>query len=305
MFRYLAQRLGEMVIVVLGVSTIVFVAVRLSGDPVALLTPQDATAEDREILRQQLGLADPVPLQYIRFLTRTAAFDFGTSFRYQRPAIEVVLNAMPITLELTLIALLFAVALALPAGVISAVRRDSWIDVGAMAMSLIGQAMPVFWLGILLILIFGVNLRWLPTGGWGSPAQVVLPALALGAYSTARVSRLVRSGMLEVLSQDYVRTAYSKGLARRRVVIAHALRNALIPVVTVVGLEFGVLLGGAVITETIFSVPGLGRLAVGSALVRDYPVVQAAVFCAALLITVVNLTVDLTYVRLDPRIRLR
>jgi ABC-type dipeptide/oligopeptide/nickel transport system permease component len=305
MFAYLVQRIGEMVVVVIGVSTIVFLALRLSGDPVALLAPQDATESDRAVLRRELGLADPLPLQYARFMGQVAALDFGVSYRYQRPAAEVVLNALPTTLQLTLAALALAVAFAVPAGIIAAVRRDTWVDAGAMAVSLLGQAMPVFWLGLLLILMFSVYLRWLPTGGWGSPAQAVMPALALGAYSSARISRLVRSGMLEVLSQEYVRTARAKGLGERRVILVHALRNALIPVITVVGLEVGVLLGGAVITETIFSVPGLGRLAVTSVLARDYPIVQAAVFCAALVITLVGLAVDLAYVRIDPRIRLR
>jgi ABC-type dipeptide/oligopeptide/nickel transport system permease component len=305
MLRYLGQRIGEIAIVVLGVSTIVFLALRLSGDPVALLAPQDATESDRAILRRELGLTDPLPIQYLRFLGHVAVLDFGVSYRYQRPAAEVVLNALPTTLQLTLAALTLAVVFAVPAGIIAAVRRDTWVDAGTMAVSLVGQAMPVFWLGLLLILLFSVYLRWLPTGGWGSLPQVIMPAIALGAYSSARISRLVRSGMLEVLSQEYVRTAYSKGLHNRRVILGHALRNALIPVITVVGLEFGVLLGGAVITESIFSVPGMGRLAVTSVLASDYPIVQAAVFCAALIITLVGLTIDLAYVRLDPRIRLR
>jgi peptide/nickel transport system permease protein len=194
---------------------------------------------------------------------------------------------------------------AIPAGVISAVRRDSLFDAAAMVLTLIGQAMPVFWLGILLILIFAVRLRVLPTGGWGTPAHLVLPAVALGAYSMARVSRLVRSGMLEVLSQDYVRTARAKGLRERAVILVHALKNAQVPVVTVIGLEFSVLMGGAVITETIFAVPGLGRLAVSSVAARDYAVVQAAVFLAALIVTGINFAVDLLYVYLDPRIRVR
>jgi ABC-type dipeptide/oligopeptide/nickel transport system permease component len=305
MLRYLGQRIGEIAIVVFGVSTVVFLALRLSGDPVALLAPQDATESDRAILRRELGLTDPLPIQYLRFLGHVAMLDFGVSYRYQRPAAEVVLNALPTTLQLTLAALTLAVVFAVPAGIIAAVRRDTWVDASTMAVSLVGQAMPVFWLGLLMILLFSVYLRWLPTGGWGSLPQVIMPAVALGAYSSARISRLVRSGMLEVLSQEYVRTAYAKGLHNRRVILVHALRNALIPVITVVGLEFGVLLGGAVITESIFSVPGMGRLAVTSVLARDYPIVQAAVFCAALIITLVGLTIDIAYVRLDPRIRLR
>jgi len=225
--------------------------------------------------------------------------------RYQQPASELVLNALPITLTLTATALGVALLVAIPAGLVSAIKRDSLFDAVAMLVTLIGQAMPVFWLGILFILVFAVRLKVLPTGGWGSPNQVILPALALGAYSMARISRLVRSGMLEVLSQDYIRTARAKGLRERTVLLLHALKNAQIPVVTVVGLEFSVLMGGAVITETIFSIPGLGRLAVSSVANRDFAVVQAAVFVAALVVTLVNFVVDLLYVALDPRIRLR
>ena len=302
--RYIGLRIAEMAVVVFGVLTIVFIAMRLSGDPVALLLPQDATAADREILRRELGLTAPLPIQYAIFLQKVAVLDFGQSYRYQQPAMKVVLDALPTTLQLTVAALVVALLIAFPAGILSAVKRDTWVDAAAMGLSLIGQAMPVFWLGLLLILLFSVQLRWLPTGGWGTPATVVMPAVALGAYSSARLSRLIRSGMLEVLSEDYIRTAYAKGLAAGRVLTRHALRNALIPVVTVVGLEVGVLIGGAVITETIFSIPGMGRLAVASVLARDYPVVQAAVFCGAIVIALIALLVDVAYVRIDPRIKL-
>jgi ABC-type dipeptide/oligopeptide/nickel transport system permease component len=284
---------------------VVFFAVRLSGDPAALLAPQGATAEDIRELRRRLGLEDPLPQQYVGFLVHALTGDFGTSLRYQQPASELVLGALPVTLTLTVAALALALVVAVPAGIISAIKRDSLFDAAAMVITLLGQAMPVFWLGILFILVFAVRLKVLPTGGWGSPNQVILPALALGAYSMARISRLVRSGMLEVLSQDYIRTARAKGLRERTVILMHALKNAQIPVVTVVGLEFSVLMGGAVITETIFSIPGLGRLAVSSVANRDFAVVQAAVFVAALVVTLVNFVVDLLYVALDPRIRLR
>jgi ABC-type dipeptide/oligopeptide/nickel transport system permease component len=302
---YLARQIVTTLIVVLGVSTVVFFAVRLSGDPAALLAPQGATAEDIRELRRRLGLEDPLPQQYVGFLVHALTGDFGTSLRYQQPASELVLGALPVTLTLTVAALALALVVAVPAGIISAIKRDSLFDAAAMVITLLGQAMPVFWLGILFILVFAVRLKVLPTGGWGSPNQVILPALALGAYSMARISRLVRSGMLEVLSQDYIRTARAKGLRERTVILMHALKNAQIPVVTVVGLEFSVLMGGAVITETIFSIPGLGRLAVSSVANRDFAVVQAAVFVAALVVTLVNFVVDLLYVALDPRIRLR
>jgi peptide/nickel transport system permease protein len=302
---YVIRQIITTLIVIVGVSTVVFFAVRLSGDPAALLAPQGATAEDIRELRRRLGLEDPLPQQYLNFATRALVGDFGTSVRYQQPASELVLAALPITLTLTVAALALALLVAIPAGIISAIKRDSLFDAAAMLITLIGQAMPVFWLGILFILVFAVRLKVLPTGGWGSPNQVVLPALALGAYSMARISRLVRSGMLEVLSQDYVRTARAKGLRERSVILLHALKNAQIPVITVVGLEFSVLMGGAVITETIFSIPGLGRLAVSSVATRDYAVVQAAVFVAAVVVTLVNFVVDLLYAALDPRIRLR
>ncbi|MCA1644727.1 MAG: ABC transporter permease [Chloroflexi bacterium] len=302
---YLVRQVITTVIVILGVSTVVFFAVRLSGDPAALLAPQGATADDIRELRRRLGLEEPLPQQYVAFLSHALTGDFGTSLRYQQPASELVLGALPITLTLTVSALGLALLVAVPAGIISAIKRDSLFDGAAMLITLVGQAMPVFWLSIMFILLFAVRLRVLPTGGWGAPNQVILPALALGAYSMARISRLVRSGMLEVLSQDYIRTARAKGLLERSVILLHALKNAQIPVVTVVGLEFSVLMGGAVITETIFSIPGLGRLAVSSVATRDYAVVQAAVFFAALIVTSVNFVVDLLYAALDPRIRLR
>lgn len=304
MMAHVARRLPMVAIVVLGVSTVVFFAVRLSGDPVLLLAPQGASPAEIAALRRDMGLEDPLPVQYFRFLSNALVGDFGLSFRYQQPALAVVLAALPTTVVLTLAAYGLALLVAIPAGIISAVKRDSVADAAAMVVSLLGQSMPGFWLGILLILFFSVELRLLPTGGWGRPEQVVLPAVALGAYSMARVSRLMRSGMIEVLSEDYIRTARAKGLAQRVVVLRHALKNAAIPVVTVAGLEFGVLLGGAVITETIFAIPGLGRLAVTSVAARDYPVVQAAVLVAALIVTATNLIVDVLYTYLDPRIRL-
>jgi peptide/nickel transport system permease protein len=302
---FVVRQVLTTLVVLLGVSTVVFFAVRLSGDPASLLAPQGATAEDIQELRHRLGLDAPLPEQYWLFLTHALTGDFGTSVRYQQPASELVLGALPVTLTLTVAALGLALLVAVPAGIVSAVKRDTAFDAAAMVLTLVGQAMPVFWLGILLILIFAVRLRLLPTGGWGSPSQVILPALALGAYSMARISRLVRSGMLEVLSQDYIRTARSKGLHERTIIALHALKNAQIPVITVVGLEFAVLMGGAVVTETIFAIPGLGRLAVTSVATRDYAVVQAAVFAAALIVVSVNFVVDLLYVALDPRIRLR
>lgn len=304
MARYIAQRLLGLLIVVLGVATVVFFAIRIAGDPVALLVGQNATAEDIERLRRSLGLDQPLLVQYARFLQGAVTLDLGDSLRYRQPVTDLIGAALPTTIQLTVAAMALAVIVALPTGILAALRPGSFMDLGAMSVAVLGQAMPVFWLGILLILVFSVGLRWFPTGGWGSPEHFVLPTIALGTYATARISRLVRSGMVEVLSQDYIRTARSKGLTEGRVVLRHALKNAAIPVVTVIALEFGALLGGAVITETIFAVPGLGRLAVSSVFTRDYPVVQGVVFVAAIAVSVVNLSVDLLYTYLDPRIRL-
>lgn len=304
MAKYLAQRLVGLLLVVLGVATVVFFAIRIAGDPVALLVGQNASAEDIERLRHSLGLDQPLLIQYVRFLQGAMTFDLGQSLRYRQPVVDLIAAALPTTVQLTVTAMVLAVIVALPTGILAALRPGSLVDLGAMSVAVVGQAMPVFWLGILLILVFSVGLRWFPTGGWGSPENFVLPTLALGTYATARISRLVRSGMVEVLSQDYIRTARSKGISEMRIVLRHALKNAAIPVVTVIALEFGALLGGAVITETIFAIPGLGRLAVSSVFSRDYPVVQGVVFVAAIAVSVVNLSVDLFYTYLDPRIRL-
>lgn len=304
MAKYFAQRLVGLLLVVLGVATVVFFAIRIAGDPVALLVGQNASAEDIERLRRSLGLDQPLLVQYVRFLQGAMTFDLGQSLRYRQPVVDLIAAALPTTVQLTVTAMVLAIIVALPTGILAALRPGSLVDLGAMSVAVVGQAMPVFWLGILLILVFSVGLRWFPTGGWGSPENFVLPTLALGTYATARISRLVRSGMVEVLSQDYIRTARSKGISEVRIVLRHALKNAAIPVVTVIALEFGALLGGAVITETIFAIPGLGRLAVSSVFSRDYPVVQGVVFVAAIAVSVVNLSVDLFYTYLDPRIRL-
>jgi ABC-type dipeptide/oligopeptide/nickel transport system permease component len=299
---YFLRRSVDLVVAVLGVSTLVFVVLRLSGDPIALLVSDTTTQEEIDRLRQQLGFNDPLPVQYARFLGAALTGDFGSSLRYFKPALQVVLESLPATLELTFAALTLATAVGLVAGTLSAVWRDSWLDAILSVAVLVGQSMPFFWLAILLILLFSVELRWLPTSGRGELSQLVMPALTLAAYSTARTTRLVRAGLIEVLAQDYIRTARAKGLVERTVLLRHALRNVAIPVVTVVGLEFGTLLGGAVVTETIFAWPGVGRLVVQAIQGRDYPIVQAAVFYTAILFVLINLVVDFVYTRLDPRV---
>ena len=302
MFAYLLRRLGQSALVLLGVSIIVFGLLHLTGDPTRLLLPLEAREEDVRQLRALLGLDDPLWVQYVRFLARAVRGDFGVSFKHQVPALTLIFQTLPATLELTAAGLGLALVVAVPAGILAALRRNSLIDAICSVGVLLGQAMPVYWLGLLLILVFAVKLGWLPAAGRDGLASLVLPAFALGAFSMARIARMARSGMLEVLAQDYVRTARAVGVHTFLVTYKYALKNAAIPLVTIVGLEFGVLLGGAVITETIFAWPGVGRLAVDAIFSRDYPLVQAIVAMLATLFVVINLVMDMLYTYLDPRI---
>jgi ABC-type dipeptide/oligopeptide/nickel transport system permease component len=301
--KFILRRGWQAMLVVVGVSLVVFFAMRLSGDPSLLMLPPEATEADRVRFQHEQGLDRPIYVQYAVFLRRAVQGDFGKSLRYRQPAFPLVLERLPATLELSLAAMLVSLAVAIPAGVLAGVRRNSAYDALSMLGALFGQSMPVFWLGIMLILIFSVRLGLFPTSGRDGLQHLVLPAVTLGLYSTARVTRLVRAGMLDVLGQEYIRTAWAKGLTPRRVIFKHALMNTLIPVVTIVGLELGTLLGGAVITETIFAWPGVGRLVVTAIFQRDYPVVQAAVMVLALSFVFSNFVVDLVYGYLDPRIR--
>jgi ABC-type dipeptide/oligopeptide/nickel transport system permease component len=303
MVGYVFRKVFHTAFVAFGVVTLVFAALRLSGDPAATMLPGDASVDELVALRRQLGLDRPLWLQYIQFLAGALSGDFGTSFRHQQPALPLVLERLPATLELAGAALLLAVALALPLGVLAAVYRGRVIDVAAMAFAVVGQATPYFWMGIMLILIVSVELAWLPTSGRGGLERLVLPAITLGTHFAASLARLTRTSMLEVFGQQFVTTARAKGLSEWSVVLGHTLKNAAVPVVTLIGLQFGTLLGGAVVTETIFAWPGVGRLAVQSVFVRDYPVVQAGVFVLALTFVGINLVVDLLYGVLDPRIR--
>jgi ABC-type dipeptide/oligopeptide/nickel transport system permease component len=302
---YVLRRLVQSLVVLLGISIVVFVILHLTGDPTLLLLPPDASAEEVARFRRAMGFDDPLHLQYWRFLKGAVRGDFGISLRHDEPALGLVWQRMPATIELTGVALGVALVLAIPAGIVSAVFRNTPLDYVSTVVALVGQAMPTFWLGIMLILVFSVGLQLLPSSGRGGAAHLVLPALTLGLFTTARIMRLTRSGMLEVLGQDYVRTARAKGVGERAIVWKHALKNAGIPVVTIIGLELGTLLGGAVITETIFAWPGVGRLSVQAIYNRDYPLVQAAVFVLATIFVLVNLVVDLLYTYLDPRIRVR
>jgi peptide/nickel transport system permease protein len=305
LLRYLFQRSLHSLIVLVGVSMLVFVLIRLTGDPVYLLLPPDATQEQVEALRKELGLDQPIPVQYGRFLLNAVRGDFGMSLRTGQTAMGMVFDRVPATLELAAVAFLFTVAIALPVGIISARYRHTLVDDLGRGFALFGQAVPSFWLGIMLILIFSVKLGWLPPFGRGGWQHLVLPGFALGAYSAAIISRLLRSTLLEVLDSDYVRTARAKGLDDQTVLYRHALRNASLPVVTMFGLQVGVLFGGAVITEYVFAYPGMGRLVLQAIGNRDFAVVQAFVLIVTLIILVSNIIVDLLYVALDPRIKYR
>ena len=305
MRTFLLRRLLQSLVVLFGVSFVVFAILFLTGDPALVLLPPDASAEDVRRFREAMGFNDPFLVQYGRFLKGALRGDFGQSVRHGEPAFDLVLERMPATFELAGAALLLALCLAIPAGIVSAVRRNSVLDYVATVVALFGQSLPTFWLGIMLILFFSVQFQWLPSSGRGTWLHLVLPAITLGLFTTARITRLTRSGMLEVLGQDYIRTARAKGVSDPPVVWKHALKNAAIPIVTIIGIELGTLLGGSVITETIFAWPGVGRLSVQAIYNRDYPVVQAAVFLLATTFVLVNVIVDVLYTYLDPRIRLR
>jgi peptide/nickel transport system permease protein len=271
---------------------------------VSLIMPE-APEADRAVLRKALGLDQPLAVQFARFVTSSLRGDFGQSFFHREPATKLVLERMPTTLTLTLLAMVLAVVVALPVGIVSAVRRNSALDHAATVTVFLGQSTPLFLTGIMLILLFGVYWRVLPVSGWATWTSAVLPTITLGTFSAPLLLRIVRSSMLEVINLDYVRTARAKGVTEWLVICRHALRNAALPLVTVAGLQFGLLLGGAVITESVFAVPGVGRLIVGAIRQLDFPVVQAGVFMLAMIVVTVNFTVDLLYIFLNPQIRLR
>ena len=302
---YVVSRLAQTVLVVFLSLTAVFAMVRLSGDPVTLFMPMDIQAKDVEEFRERLGFNDPIGVQYARFIGGAVQGDFGESLRYKRDALSLVLERLPATLLLAGTALGLTFLVAVPLGVLSAVRRNGLVDHVATLMTVLGQAVPGFWLGLMMIYLFSVQLRWLPTGGIGTVSHLIMPSIVLAAFYSARVARLTRSAVLEILNEEYILTARAKGLAEARVIGKHTLRNSAIPIVTLAGLEAGQLLGGAVITETIFAWPGLGRLTVQALLNRDFPVVLAAVSLTSIVYTLMNLVVDLLYGWLDPRVRVR
>ena len=304
MSAFLIRRFLRFVVVCVGVSLVTFSILHASGDPVALIMPEAAEA-DRARLRDALGLADPLPTQFVRFVIHAARGDFGQSFFHREPAFRLVVERMPTTLGLTCLAVALALAIAIPVGIYSAVFRNTVGDHAATAVVFLGQSMPVFWIGIMLMLLFAVQWRLLPVSGWDSWSSMILPAVTLGSFTTPLFMRIIRSSMLEVINLDYVRTARAKGLSEWLVICRHALRNAALPIVTVIGLQFGLLLSGAVLTESVFAVPGVGRLIVGAIRQLDFPIVQAGVFVIAIIIVLANFLVDVLYVYLNPTVRLR
>jgi peptide/nickel transport system permease protein len=303
MIHHVLRRSIRAVAALVGVIAVVFVLLHLSGDPSYILLPLEASPEQRAIFRSQYGLDRSLVVQFVTYLGRVAQGDFGQSFSFQIPALHVVLQRLPATLELTVAALLISTLIAIPAAVLAAVKRGTRYDRALMGVVLLGQSVPTFCLGMIMILVFAVRLNLFPVSGRGTLAHLVMPAVALAMWLMALLARITRSEMLEVLGQDYVRTARAKGITERGIAGNHALRNALLPIVTVIGLQFGGLLGGAVMTETVFAWPGVGTMILDAILKKDYPVVLAGVTVVAVGFVGVNLVLNLLYSVLDPRIR--
>ena len=303
MRRYITRQLVQLVVVIIGISLLAFSILHVIGDPVLLLLPQNAGKEEYERYHKILGLDQPVYVQYWKFVSRAVVGDFGKSWYTSTPAFTLVLERMPPTLYLTFAGLAAAMLIALPLGILAALKRHSFVDTLCTMLAVAGQAMPIFWLGIMLIIVFAVRLKALPASGYGTWQHFLMPAFSLGTFLAPITMRLVRSGVIEVMNMEYIKTARAKGVAERMVVIKHAFRNACIPVITVVGLQFGQLLGGAIVTETVFAWPGVATLTVESIRNQDFPVVQCAVVLLALVIVTVNLIVDVIVGLIDPRIR--
>jgi len=301
---YVTRRLLLLVPVLLGVSIGSFALLHLvPGDPAQILAGQEATEEVLTRIRHEHGLDRPLPIQYAVYLGNAVQGNLGISIQSRQPVATLIAQRFPFTLRLAFLAIVVSAALGVVAGVVAATRRNSMLDLAALLGSLVGISLPIFWLGLLMMMIFSVRLQWFPAGGSGTAAHLVLPALVLGAASSGVIARMTRASMLEVLRQDYVRTARAKGLREQSVIYRHALKNAMIPILTVFGLEFGYNLGGAVLTETVFSLPGIGRLIVDGIFARDYPVVQGAMLVVATTFVAVNLLTDIAYALFDPRIR--
>lgn len=303
MKRFFIQRLIRLVLVVLGVSLLTFSLVHLTGDPVLLMLPPEASPKEVADFRELMGFNRPLAVQYLSFAGNALRGDFGMSLKHRRPAAEVVMERLPATIDLSVVAMVISVLVAVPMGIAAAVRRRTPLDSLFTAFALLGQSIPIFWTGILMMILFGVQWRILPVSGWGTWQHMVMPSIALGVWTAPVLVRLVRSAMVDVLSHDYIRTARAKGLNERYVVYKHALKNAAIPVITMMGIQFGRLLGGSVITESVFAVPGLGRVTVQAIYTSDFPLVQASVLFLSLVIVGLNLLIDLCYVWINPQVR--
>jgi peptide/nickel transport system permease protein len=302
MGAYILRRMLQSIVVIFGVIIITFMISRVLGDPVALLLPPEATPEQRAYLTRDLGLDRPLYIQLVVYVGKVLKGDFGQSFRHQEPAMKLLLDRIPASIYLSLIATLISVCIALPLGIISAIKRGTIFDQIGMTLALLGQSIPAFWAGIMLILLFAVQLGWFPPSGYGGPKHVILPAVTLALFFSAATARLTRSSILDVLDMDYVRYARLKGVPEFVVIMRHVLRNAFITILNIVALQLGLLLGGAVITEYIFSWPGIGRLSLDAIYNRDFPVIQATVVVAASFFVVINLLVDIIYSATDPRV---
>ena len=304
MLKFTMKRLVYLVLVLVGVSFLVFLLLYMTpGDPVRMMLGESATPEAQAELRLELGLDDPFLVQYGRYIKNIVVHqDLGTSYSTRRPVLDEIMTVFPNTVKLATAAIIIAVILGTFLGIVSAVRQNSLLDNAVMVLALIGTSAPIFWIGILMIILFSVNLGWLPPSGFGSFKQLIMPALALGMQSTAVVARMTRSSMLEVIRQDFVKTARAKGQKESVVIMKHVFRNALIPVITVVGLQFGTLLGGAMLTEVVFSIPGVGRLMIEAIKQRDFPIVQGSVLFVAACFSLVNLAVGLLYAVVDPKV---
>ncbi|MGM0779511.1 MAG: nickel ABC transporter permease [Bacillota bacterium] len=305
MFIFLMRRLVQIVPVLLGVTLMVFLIMQMvPGDPAALVAGEGATDEQVEAIRHDLGLDQPLALQYVSYVGDVVKGDFGESIRTSRPVLDEILVRLPITLELAFWSIVITVVLGVLIGIIAATKQNSFTDVGLMMVALLGVSLPNFWLGLMLIIYFSVGLQWFPVAGWGTFSHIILPAITLGTGGAAIVARMTRASMLEVIRQDYIRTAKAKGVRQRLIIYKHALKNALIPVITVVGLQFGALLGGTVLTESVFAINGVGRLIIDAIRMRDLPLVQGSILFVSVLFVIVNLLVDLSYRFLNKRVEL-
>ncbi|KAF0825121.1 nickel ABC transporter permease [Cytobacillus firmus] len=305
MFIFLMRRLVQIVPVLLGVTLMVFLIMQMvPGDPAVLVAGEGATDEQVEAIRHDLGLDQPLALQYVSYVGDVVKGDFGESIRTSRPVLDEILVRLPITLELAFWSIVITVVLGVLIGIIAATKQNSFTDVGLMMVALLGVSLPNFWLGLMLIIYFSVGLQWFPVAGWGTFSHIILPAITLGTGGAAIVARMTRASMLEVIRQDYIRTAKAKGVRQRLIIYKHALKNALIPVITVVGLQFGALLGGTVLTESVFAINGVGRLIIDAIRMRDLPLVQGSILFVSVLFVIVNLLVDLSYRFLNKRVEL-